>query len=225
MSSLQGDAVDASVEVSTAAKITPSAESNVTSDDAAAEQPVPPSAAPPAQPEPQSTPEPAPEQEPEPEPQAEAEPPKCEPEPEPHPELQPPILTPAAGNVPGGSTLLDTSIETAAISPTPAPVGFTVPTAAAAAVELPDTQLSRMLAQFQQLQALPAQAREEMLAELPPEVGAAARVAVKLPKEAVDNLASAAVTMQKGEAPPPEAIGTAFTVFSQARKRPFHLLY
>ena len=31
MSSLQGDAVDASVEVSTAAKITPSAESNVTS--------------------------------------------------------------------------------------------------------------------------------------------------------------------------------------------------
>lgn len=161
---------------------------------------------------------PKPEPEPEPEQEEERAPPVPRQEEQPVPEEVPPCddgvegaaapepqpEVPAVGL--GGAPDLDTSVE---VPPGPAPVGFTVPGAE------PESQLSQMVGQFQKLQALAPQEREQMLAELPPEVSAAARVAVKLPPEAVDKLATAAVTMQNGAPPPPEAIGTAYSLFSQ----------
>lgn len=162
--SVQGDAMDSSVEVSTAAKLTP---------------------------EPTETP-------------ALGAPPSLdETQPEPQPEL-------LSGTVTAGSTPFDPSVEEPAADHAAAPpVGFTVPAAE------PTSQLSQMLAQFRQLQATAPEGREKMLAELPPEVRAAARVVVKLEPKAVEKLASAAVAMQNGKPLPPEAIGTAYVMFSQ----------
>jgi hypothetical protein len=165
------------------------------------------------QPQPQPQPEPVPEPEPEPEPELKRAPPRQEEQPVPEevpprdgvegaavPEPQPELQTVGLGGAPD----IGKSVEVP-----PAPVGFTVPGAE------PESQLSQMVAQFQKLQALAPQEREPMLAELPPEVSGAARVAVKLPPEAVDKLATAAATMQNGEPPSPEAIGTAYSLFSQ----------
>ena len=162
--SVQGDAVDASVEVSTAAQLAP---------------------------EPMETP-------------ALGAPPSLDvAQPEPQPELQ-------FCSVAAGSMALDTSVEEPAAEHAAAPpVGFTVPTAE------PTSQLSQMLAEFRQLQAIAPEEREQLLAELPPEARAAARVVVKLEPEKVETLASAAVAMQNGTPPPPEAIGTAYVMFSQ----------
>lgn len=159
----EGGAVDASVEVSTAAKLAPDESGKETATTSGAQAG------------------------------------------EPQPEL------PAAGELLDSGVEATVGLSTAEDAATPAAlaVGFTVPT------DEPASPLSQMMAQFQKLQAIAPDEREQMFAELPPEVRAAARVAVKLPPEAVSTLASAAVSMQNGQPPPPEAIGTAYVVFSQ----------